>query len=92
MGGAIGALASAIALAWFIDQTTTTTLTGGALIGLYAGPGFVAPAMFADHLFNNRKGMLFLIVAGYPVLGWRSWARSSERSARPAMPDRPPSG
>jgi hypothetical protein len=64
-----GAAVSAIALSWFISQTATTTLLGGALIGLYAGIGFVAPAMFADHLFNQRKGALFLIVAGYPIIG-----------------------
>ncbi|HUQ40891.1 MAG TPA: DUF1761 domain-containing protein [Candidatus Limnocylindrales bacterium] len=66
---AIGGLVSAIALDWFIDRTGTNTLAGGLLIGLYAGLGFVAPAMFADHLFNNRRGALFLIVAGYPILG-----------------------
>jgi hypothetical protein len=65
----VGTLISAIALAWFLDQTGTNTLLGGLLIGLYAGFGFVAPAMFADHLFNNRKGALFLIVAGYPIVG-----------------------
>jgi hypothetical protein len=65
----VGTLISAIALAWFIDRTGTTTLAGGALIGLYAGIGLVAPAMFADHLFNQRKGALYLIVAGYPVIG-----------------------
>jgi hypothetical protein len=65
----VGGVISAITLAWFIDRTGTTTLLGGALIGLYAGIGFAAPAMFADHLFNNRKGALFLIVAGYPVVG-----------------------
>lgn len=52
-----------------VERTGTTTLVGGALTGLYAGIGFVAPAMFADHLFNSRKGALFLIVAGYPILG-----------------------
>jgi hypothetical protein len=65
----VGTAISAIALSWFIDRTGTTTLAGGALIGLYAGLGFVAPAMFADHLFNQRKGALFLIVAGYPIIG-----------------------
>jgi hypothetical protein len=49
--------------------TGTTTPLDGALIGLYAGIGFVAPAIFADHPFNNRRGALFLIVAGYPVVG-----------------------
>ena len=65
----VASLVSGITLAWFIERTGTTTLVGGALTGLYAGIGFVAPAMFADHLFNSRKGALFLIVAGYPILG-----------------------
>ena len=66
---AVGALVSAVALAWFIDRTATNTLVGGGLVGLYAGLGFVAPALFADNLFNQRKGALYLIVAGYPVVG-----------------------
>jgi Protein of unknown function (DUF1761) len=65
----VATVVSAITLGWFIDRTGTTTLAGGLLIGLYAGLGFAATAMFADHLFNGRKGMLFLIVAGYPVVG-----------------------
>lgn len=65
----VATLISVITLAWFIDRTGTTTLTGGGLIGLYAGIGLVAPAMFADHIFNSRRGMLYLIVAGYPVVG-----------------------
>jgi len=64
----VGGLVSAIALAWFIDRTDTSAVAG-TLTGLYVGIGFVAPAMFADHLFNSRKGALFLIVAGYPILG-----------------------
>ncbi len=63
----LGALISAIALAWFVDRTSVSTALGGAAVGLYAGIGFLAPAMFADHVFNARKGGLFLIVAGYPV-------------------------
>lgn len=65
----LGTLVSAIALEWFITTLGATALGGGALIGVYAGLGFVAPAMFADHLFNGRTGTLFLIVAGYPIVG-----------------------
>src|SRR5204862_382100 len=34
----VATLMSAIALAWFMSQTGTTTLIGGALIGLYEEP------------------------------------------------------
>src|SRR5712692_4357983 len=65
----LGTFTSAIALDWFAETTGVKGVVGGALVGLYAGFGFVGPAMFADHLFNDRKGALFLIVAGYPVVG-----------------------
>ena len=64
-----GALVSAYTLSWLCVQTGTGTLGGGAALGLGLGIGLVVPAMLADHLFNNRRDPLFLIVAGYPVVG-----------------------
>lgn len=64
---ALAALVQAIALSWFINQTGWTTGSGGALIGLYAGLGFVATAMFADVLFGGRPPRLYAITAGYQV-------------------------
>lgn len=66
---AVGALVSAITLDWIIGLAGANTLVGGAIIGLYAGLGFVAPAVLSDHLFNERPYMLYLIVAGFPVVG-----------------------
>lgn len=66
---AIGALVSALTLDWIIGLAHATTLLGGAVIGLYAGLGLVAPAILSDNLFNERLIKLYLIVAGFPVVG-----------------------
>jgi hypothetical protein len=64
----VGAVVQAIAMAWFMLQTGTNNGAGGALIGLFVGLGFIAPAMFADVLFAGRPARLFAITAGYQVL------------------------
>ena len=66
---AVGALVSALTLDWIISLAHANTLLGGAIIGLYAGLGFVAPAILSDNLFNERPFKLYLIVAGFPVVG-----------------------
>ena len=66
---AVGALVSAITLDWIIGLAGANTLLCGAIIGLYAGLGFVAPAVLSDHLFNERPSALYLIVAGFPIVG-----------------------
>ena len=66
---AVGALVSAMTLDWIIGLAHAGTLLGGAIIGLYAGLGFVAPAILSDNLFNERPIKLYLIVAGFPVVG-----------------------
>ena len=66
---AVGALVSAITLDWIISLAHANTLLGGAIIGLYAGLGFVGPAILSDNLFNERPFKLYLIVAGFPVVG-----------------------
>ena len=60
---------SAITLDWVIGLAHANTLLGGAIMGLFAGLGFVAPAILSDNLFNERPFKLYLIVAGFPVLG-----------------------
>ena len=37
--------------------------------GARAGLGFVAPAILSDNLFNEHPFRLYLIVAGFPVVG-----------------------
>ncbi len=64
----VGALVSAITLDWIIGLAGARTLVGGAIIGLYAGLGLVAPAILSDNLFNERPFKLYLIVAGFPVV------------------------
>ncbi len=66
---AVGALVSAITLDWVIGLAHANTLLGGAIVGLFAGLGFVAPAILSDNLFNERPFKLYLIVAGFPVVG-----------------------
>jgi hypothetical protein len=66
---AVGALVSALTLDWIIGLAGANTLAGGAIIGLYCALGFVAPAILSDHLFNERPSMLYVIVAGYPIVG-----------------------
>ena len=65
---AVGALVSAITLDWILGLAHAGGLAGGAVIGLYAGLGFVAPAILSDNLFNERPFKLYLIVAGFPVV------------------------
>src|SRR5204862_7979620 len=48
---ALAAFVEAIAVNWFINETGWTTGAGGALIGLYAGLGFIATAFFSQVLF-----------------------------------------
>jgi hypothetical protein len=65
---AIGAIVSAIAMAWFVDRTGADNGAAGAIVGLYAGLGFVATSMFGEVLFAGRHPRLFAITAGYSVL------------------------
>ena len=51
---AVAALVEAITMWWFIGQTGANSGAAGAIVGLYAGLGFVATAMFAEVLFAGR--------------------------------------
>jgi hypothetical protein len=64
---ALAALVEAIALSWFIYETGWTTGAGGALIGLFAGLGFIATAFFSQVLFAGKHPRLYAIDAGYHV-------------------------
>lgn len=64
----VGALVQAIAMSWFASQTGVHSGSAGAVIGLFVGIGFIAPAMFADVLFAGRPARLYAITAGYQVL------------------------
>src|SRR5439155_23484 len=58
---ALAAFVEAVALNWFINETGWTTGAGGALIGLYAGLGFIATAFFSQVLFAGRPPRLYAI-------------------------------
>ena len=64
----VAALVQAIAMSWFVAETGATSGAAGALVGLFAGLGFVATAMFAEVLFAGRHPRLFAITAGYSIL------------------------
>jgi hypothetical protein len=64
----VGALVQAITMAWFAANTGTASGSAGALLGLFVGIGFIAPAMFADVLFAGRPPRLYAITAGYQVV------------------------
>ena len=66
---AVGALVSAVTLDWIIRIADARSLAEGAIIGVYTGLGLVAPAILSDNLFNERPMKLYLIVAGFPVVG-----------------------
>jgi uncharacterized protein DUF1761 len=65
---AIGTFVTAMTLDWLIGLAGAKGLAGGAIIGLYAGLGFVAPAILSDNLFNERLFSPYLIIAGFPVV------------------------
>ena len=64
----VGAIVQAIAMSWFAAQTGANSGSAGAILGLFVGLGFIAPAMFADVLFAGRPARLYAITAGYQVL------------------------
>jgi hypothetical protein len=64
-----GTFVSAVTLDWIMELASARSVAGGAIIGLYAGLGLVAPAILSDNLFNERPFKLYLIVAGFPIVG-----------------------
>ena len=64
----VAAIVQAITMAWFAANTGANSGSAGALLGLFVGIGFIAPAMFADVLFAGRPPRLHAITAGYQVL------------------------
>jgi hypothetical protein len=65
----VATLVTAIVLAYLVKWTGTTTLVGGAGLGLVAWLGFVATGTAANYVFEGRPWALFGIVAGYQLIG-----------------------
>lgn len=60
----------AFVLAIFVEQQPSATLFSGAQTGLLAGLGLVAMTAFTTSTFEGRPLKLFLIDAGYNVVGF----------------------
>ncbi|MCG3153559.1 MAG: hypothetical protein DKINENOH_00149 [bacterium] len=68
--GIVCALIIAFVLAIFVEQHPTANLFTGAQTGLMAGLGLVAMTAFTTSTFEGRPLKLFLIDAGYNVVGF----------------------
>lgn len=63
-----GAFIGFYVLALFIDAANMGTPSGGAMVGLLAGLGFLATFAGVNYVFSERPLQLYLIDIGYPVL------------------------
>lgn len=57
------------AMAYLVLLTGSTTLVSGLLLGLLVACGFAAPAMADIFIWEDRSKKLFLIDAGYQIVG-----------------------
>jgi multidrug transporter EmrE-like cation transporter len=64
------ALVASYVLAYFVRLLGATTLQAGALVGLWAGIGFVLAGNLGTYLFESRPIKLFLINSGYTLLSF----------------------
>lgn len=55
-------------LAHIVGLAGAGDMTGGASIGIVCWFGFMAPPLFTQHIFENRRANLFAINAGYWLL------------------------
>jgi hypothetical protein len=62
------ALVTAVVLAWLIHRLGIISWSGGALLGLITGVGFIATAMASDTAFCGWGAKLFVIQSGYRVV------------------------
>jgi hypothetical protein len=73
--GAFGMISSFIAcllltfvIAHVVGWAGAITFTGGAKLGIICWLGFMAPPLFTQHIFENRRVNLFAINAAYWLL------------------------
>jgi hypothetical protein len=73
--GAFGMISSFIAcllltfvIAHVVGWAGAITFTGGAKLGIIGWLGFMAPPLFTQHIFENRRVNLFAINAAYWLL------------------------
>jgi hypothetical protein len=65
----LAALVTATVLGLLVRATGAAVLAEGALVGGLAWLGFVATSALVDHLFAGRPIRLWLIQAGYQLVG-----------------------
>lgn len=58
-----------LALAYLVIATNSTTAISGLLLGLLVACGLAAPAMADIFIWESRSKKLFLIDAGYQIVG-----------------------
>ncbi len=65
----IGSVLTVLALAVILQALGGDDIFDGLVLGLVCGIGFVATALAAQFSFEGRPLKLFLLDAGYPVVG-----------------------
>lgn len=64
----IACLLLSFVLAHIVGWVGSMTFTGGAKIAIICWLGFMAPPLFTQHIFENRRANLFAINASYWLL------------------------
>lgn len=64
----VASLLLSIILALIVRTAGATVFTGGAKLGIICWSGFVAPVLFAQHIWERRRVNLFAINAAYWLL------------------------
>jgi hypothetical protein len=64
----IACLLLSFVLAHIVGWAGSLTFTGGAKIAIICWLGFMAPPLFTQHIFENRRANLFAINASYWLL------------------------
>lgn len=59
----------ALAMAYLVLLSGSTTFTSGLLLGLFVACGFAAPAMADIFIWEGRSKVLFVIDSGYQIVG-----------------------
>jgi len=64
----VAGLLVAVILALIVESAQAKVFTGGAKLGVICWSGFVAPVLFAQHIWEGRRVNLFAINAAYWLL------------------------
>jgi len=64
----IACLLLTFVIAHVVGWAGAVTFTGGAKLGIICWVGFMAPPLFTQHIFENRRANLFAINAAYWLL------------------------